>query len=171
MDVMAYLPDKSLLDQFGISVCGSVVADEKHLPLFKAVDQLPKTNRVPGGCGLNTIRIAAIDLKNRKPGARLAFSGAAGDDESMKTIERTLKKDGIDSLIQKVEGEMTGTCLCLILNKERSFCYTSGASGMVTSSHFNSNIEILRESKLVYSSLYFVPDNQKIFDKVLDFCA
>ena len=76
---------------------------------------MEKTQMIPGGSTLNTIRTANFMLSASHPG-KCAYFGCIGKDETAKVLEQELEKKGVHGNFHHDESTPTGTCAVLIVN-------------------------------------------------------
>ncbi|KAG0621690.1 hypothetical protein M758_3G040800 [Ceratodon purpureus] len=61
LDVSAVV-DKAFLDKYGVKLNNAVLAEEKHMNMYKELAQKSNTTYMPGGATQNSIRIAQVQL-------------------------------------------------------------------------------------------------------------
>lgn len=59
LDVSAVV-DKAFLAKYGVKLNNAVLAEEKHMNMYKELAQKSSTSFVPGGATQNSIRIAQV---------------------------------------------------------------------------------------------------------------
>ena len=115
------------------------LAGEEHMPIYKEIFENPKGETTPGGAALNTIRAANFMLKEQFPNSTTYF-GCIGEDEYGSTMEKCLEKEGVKGMFHKVKDTPTGTCACVIYNKERSLVTNLSACLQYPFDHLKDNI-------------------------------
>jgi len=119
-----------------------------------------KVNVHLGGSALNTCRIL-----NGISDARILFCGAIGDDDNGRFIEQELKGLGIDTFLQTIPTESTGTCICLIHNEDRCCLANIGASKNFTTDNLNDKLDDvlhLKEKVVFYIEGFFLTERSNV---------
>eukprot|EP00457_Paulinella_chromatophora_P005091 gb/GEZN01005105.1/.p1 GENE.gb/GEZN01005105.1/~~gb/GEZN01005105.1/.p1 ORF type:complete len:568 (+),score=66.68 gb/GEZN01005105.1/:67-1770(+) len=135
LDISAEVPIE-FFKKYGIKPADAILAEEKHLPLYKELEDKYKVSYIAGGATQNSIRVAQWML-HQFPGAT-AFIGSVGQDAYAKQIENCAKEDGVSTYFYKDSTEGTGTCACLILDHERSLVTQLKAANNYQTSHLDS---------------------------------
>ena len=60
LDISVEVEDSSLLKKYGLDANDTVLAKEKHLPLYDELLARPNCMLIPGGAGLNSLRAAQV---------------------------------------------------------------------------------------------------------------
>ena len=60
LDISVEVEDASLLKKYGLDPNDTVLAQEKHLSLYKELQARPNCMLIPGGAGLNSLRTAQV---------------------------------------------------------------------------------------------------------------
>jgi len=90
-------------------------ATDDHMSLFAEVARLNSVEYVPGGCALNTLRVARWMLGDSSDdGVRVNFAGSIGSDEVGVKLRRELDKAKLDAQLVVVDSELTGQAVSLI---------------------------------------------------------
>jgi len=125
--------DQSLLDKYELTCPNAILAEEKHVPLYKEITTAPfEAEYVAGGSAQNSIRVAQWMLKT--PGST-AFAGCVGVDSHADTLRDCISKDGVmvEYLVQDVLP--TGTCAVLVNHKDRSMVANLAAANAYKADH------------------------------------
>ena len=51
-------------NKYGLKPDNAILAEEKHLPLYKELSEMDGTEYIAGGSTLNSIRVAQVNFKN-----------------------------------------------------------------------------------------------------------
>uniref|UniRef100_A0A7S1QCP2 Adenosine kinase n=1 Tax=Neobodo designis TaxID=312471 RepID=A0A7S1QCP2_NEODS len=123
--------DKSFLKKYSVELGSCNLAEPNQLAIFEELSQRRDVEFVPGGACMNTVRVARW-LLNRDI---CWFVGCLGDDEFGCILERALHRAGVKSVFQRHEVKPTGTCACLIVDRERSLLANLGAALELSMEH------------------------------------
>lgn len=154
LDISAEVP-VDLLEKYGLSLNNAILADEKHLPLYKELIENYPVQYIAGGATQNSIRVAQWMVN--APGATSYF-GAVGSDEFGATLEKCATEDGVRVLYQKNPEVPTGTCAVLVNGGERSLVANLAAANTFTYSHLETPEakEAVEKAKIIYISGFFL---------------
>eukprot|EP01031_Cornospumella_fuschlensis_P032203 gene32204-38948_t len=154
LDISAEVP-MEVLEKYGISLNNAILAEEKHLPLYKDLIENHSVQYIAGGATQNSIRVAQWMLQI--PGATSYF-GAVGTDKYGETLERCAHEDGVNVLYQKNASAPTGTCAVLIHGGERSLVANLGAANTFSAAHLElpESKEAIANAQIIYISGFFL---------------
>ena len=144
---------QDMLDKYGVKMDDAILAEEKHVPIYKELVDNCSPQFIAGGATQNSIRVAQwIMTANGKPGES-AFLGCVGVDAFGKQLEDCAAADGVKVHYMKDEATPTGTCAVLVKSGERSLIANLAAANNFKPSHLES-----AESKAIYesASLYYI---------------
>merc|ERR1712166_1334678 len=132
----------------------AVLAEDKHLPLYKELAAQPNVKYVAGGATQNSIRVAQWMIQ--QPGAT-AYMGCVGDDEYSKKMKDVMKTDGVNALYMVDKAVPTGTCAVCITGNDRSLVANLSAANNYKVSHLEdaANKKVLTGAKIMYSAGFF----------------
>merc|ERR1712118_433308 len=105
------------LEKYGLESNNAILAEEKHLPLYKELAAQPNVKYVAGGATQNSIRVAQWMLQ--QPGAT-AYMGCVGEDAYSQKMRDACKTDGVNALYMVDKSVPTGTCAVCITGNDRS---------------------------------------------------
>jgi len=133
----------------------AILAEEKHLPLYKELIENHKVDYIAGGATQNSIRVAQWMIQ--VPGSTSYF-GAIGNDKYGETMESRALEDGVNVLYQRNPEVPTGTCAVLINGGERSLVANLAAANTFTSAHLETaeSKEAIAAAKIFYISGFFL---------------
>jgi len=142
------------LKKYGLEANNAVLAEEKHLPLYKELAAQPNVKYVAGGATQNSIRVAQWMLQ--QPGAT-AYMGCVGEDEYSKKMNEVMKADGVNALYMVDKSVPTGTCAVCITGNDRSLVANLSAANNYKASHCQeaANWKVVSGAKIIYSAGFF----------------
>uniref|UniRef100_A0A182T7K0 Adenosine kinase n=1 Tax=Anopheles maculatus TaxID=74869 RepID=A0A182T7K0_9DIPT len=169
LDISVELKDGKILNDFDLKPDDQreVPADKLAALVSVAVETCGNPIYNPGGSALNTCRVLrALGEKN------IIFCGAVGVDENGQILQQILKDCALNTCIQTLPDEITGTCMCLISGDKRSLNANIGASlhfkkEFVSSRWCQSKIGVCKSAahtnidedmRIFYIEGYFVPE-------------
>lgn len=154
LDISAEVP-MEFLQKYDVSLNNAILAEEKHLPIYKDLIENFKVDYIAGGATQNSIRVAQWMLQI--PGST-AYFGAIGTDSYGAEMERRAVEDGVNVLYQKNPEVPTGTCAVLINGGERSLVANLAAANTFTAAHLESAEakEAINAAKIFYISGFFL---------------
>mmetsp|Transcript_6428 Transcript_6428/g.6929 ORF Transcript_6428/g.6929 Transcript_6428/m.6929 type:complete len:338 (+) Transcript_6428:192-1205(+) len=141
---------QDVLDKYDVKLDSAILAEEKHLPIYKELIEKYNAGFIAGGATQNSIRIAQWMLKKAGMENNTAFMGCVGNDEYGKTIDECASKDGVLTHYMKDESTPTGTCAVLVKDGERSLIANLAAANNFKKAHLETP-----ESEAIYSAAKF----------------
>lgn len=142
--------EQAMLDKYDVKLDSAILAEEKHIPIYKELIDEHNAGFIAGGATQNSIRVAQWMLKASGMENATAFMGCVGSDEYAKTLEDCASKDGVKVHYMKDESTPTGTCAVLVKDGERSLIANLAAANNFKPSHLES-----AESKAIYEAAKF----------------
>jgi len=144
----------ALLEKYGLEANNAVLAEDKHLPLYKELAAQSTVKYVAGGATQNSIRVAQWMLQ--QPGAT-AYMGCVGDDEYSKKMNDVMKESGVNALYMVDKSVPTGTCAVCITGNDRSLVANLSAANNYKASHCQeaANWPVVSGAKIIYSAGFF----------------
>jgi len=142
------------LKKYGLESNNAILAEEKHLPLYKELAAQPNVKYVAGGATQNSIRVAQWMLQ--QSGAT-AYMGCVGDDAYSKKMCEVMKSDGVNALYMVDKSVPTGTCAVCITGNDRSLVANLSAANNYKASHCQepANWSVVSGAKIIYSAGFF----------------
>jgi adenosine kinase len=142
------------LKKYGLESNNAILAEEKHLPLYKELAAQPNVKYVAGGATQNSIRVAQWMMQT--PGAT-AYMGCVGDDDYSKKMVEVMKSDGVDARYMVDKSVPTGTCAVCITGNDRSLVANLSAANNYKASHCKEpdNWKVVSGAKIIYSAGFF----------------
>jgi adenosine kinase len=144
---------QDFLDKYGVAKGDIILAEEKHLPIYKDLADNYSPQHIAGGATQNAIRVAQWMLTaNGKPG-QSAFMGCVGTDPNGQQLEACATADGVKVHYMKDAATPTGTCAVLVRDGERSL-----VTNLVAANNFKPSHLETAESKAIYesASVYYI---------------
>jgi len=154
LDISAVVP-KELFDKYDLKPGNSVLAEPKHLPLYKELVENYPIEYIAGGAAQNAIRAAQWMLQIPKA---TNFVGCIGNDSFGKILKEAAEKGGVTTHFLVDSMVPTGTCAVLIRDKERSLCANLSAANNYKKEHFDSpEIQsLVSTAKFFYTTGFFL---------------
>lgn len=117
--------DADFLKRYNLSVGSVVLAEPEQLSLFQhIVAEMSNVEYVPGGAAMNTARTIAW----MRPDVNVSYVGALGNDNFAELLETSLSNAGVSPCFEVHSSKPTGTCACLVVEKERTLLANLGAA-------------------------------------------
>ncbi len=144
-----------VISKYGLSLNNAILCEEKHLPVYNELVENYPVQYIAGGATQNSIRVAQWMLQ--RAGAT-AFIGAVGKDKYAESLRASATADGVAVHYLELENEPTGTCACLIHNKERSLVANLGAASKYNPEHLARPevAAVWKSAQFYYSSGFFL---------------
>jgi len=151
LDISATV-EQAVLDEWGAQLNNAILAEEKHLPLYKKLTETHTVDYIAGGATLNSIRVAQWMLSGAGEKDKSAFIGCIGVDEFGATLKKQLAEDGVKGVFMEQKETPTGTCAVLVKDAERSLIANLAAAEKYDASHFSSDAakEAVEASQIFY---------------------
>ena len=169
LDISSEVP-MDLLKKYGVELNNAILAEEKHMPLYKELVEKYPVQYIAGGATQNSIRVAQWMLGT--PGCT-AYFGCVGQDEYGDKLQSCASDDGVLVHYQRTTEHPTGTCAVLVNGGERSLVANLGAANSFTASHLDSKTseEIIDRSKIIYISGFFLTVSVDAIMKTATHCV
>jgi len=146
-----------ILEKYGLKQNDAILAEEKHLPLFKEITENYSVSYTPGGANQNVLRVFQWIIGADQPN-RSVFFGGVGNDEYGKILREKSTEAGVNVQYQVNDKVKTGTCAALIYKHHRSLCADLAAANTFTIDHLKKpeNQELIHKAKYYSISGYFL---------------
>merc|ERR1712193_497112 len=95
------------LKKYGLKANDAILAEEKHLPLYKELAAQPNVKYVAGGATQNSIRVAQWMLQEQ---GATAYMGCVGKDDFAAKMKACCEKDGVRTAYMEDASTPTGSC-------------------------------------------------------------
>eukprot|EP01059_Diplonema_ambulator_P036466 TRINITY_DN9087_c0_g1_i1.p1 TRINITY_DN9087_c0_g1~~TRINITY_DN9087_c0_g1_i1.p1 ORF type:complete len:570 (+),score=109.01 TRINITY_DN9087_c0_g1_i1:245-1711(+) len=151
LDMSLSVPD-SFLEKWGLEADNAVLANENTVELFDEMTKDERTSYIPGGSGLNSMRVAQWVLG--APNSTV-FVGTTGEDDFGEILHGTTQTEGVGMLNLTISDEQTGTCAVLTTkDNKRSLVANLGASNVFKREWLDTKVEL--KNALDSCSLYYI---------------
>eukprot|EP01132_Coremiostelium_polycephalum_P008251 gene8251-10139_t len=153
LDISAHV-EMSLLDKYDLKLGNAILAEDKHLQLYKDILENNVTY-IPGGAAQNTARVAQWMLNKKQ---QVVYTGCIGKDENSKILAKATESNGVVVKYLHDDEAPTGACAVLINNKERSMCTNLGAANKFKITHLETEEmqSIIKSAQFFYMAGYFL---------------
>jgi len=154
LDISAEVP-LSFFEKYEAKPGTACLAEQKHLPLYEELVQNYPVQYIAGGAGQNSMR--ACQWMMQQPSA-VAYIGSIGCDENGKILERVVRDDGVIPFYHVDNSMPTGTCACLIHEKERCLIANLSAANCYKMTHLLSDPvqKLLDNASAYYGTGFFL---------------
>jgi len=169
LDISVELKDNSILEKYELEQGLASLAGEKQMPIYDELWNMEGREAIPGGSALNSARSANYMLKNQGIEGKVTYFGCIGKDEKGAALEKDLSDAGINGNLDKNEETPTGTCAVVVVNKDRTLCANLAAACKYSMSHLETNWEVLKSAKIIYTTSFFITSNVQALMKVANF--
>lgn len=147
--------DEAFLEKYGLTLNNAILAEDKHLPIYKELAGRPDVEYIAGGATQNTIRIAQWMLREPKA---TSYIGCVGKDEFGDRMYKLASEGGVNIQYDVDEELPTGTCGVLVVKGERSLVANLSAAKKYKIDHLKKpeNWVCVERAKFIYSSGFFL---------------
>lgn len=141
--------------RYGVKVNNAILAEPSHVPMYAELAALPGVEYIAGGATQNTIRVAQWMIQ--QPNATV-YTGCVGADSFGEQLRKSAESDGVKVLYQVNAEQPTGTCGCLIVNKERSLIANLAAANHFKPEHLDTEAlqQAINQAQIFYSAGFFL---------------
>ncbi|RVE47139.1 hypothetical protein evm_008216 [Chilo suppressalis] len=154
LDISAIV-DEELLKKYDMHPDDAIMAEEKHMPLYRELMEKYKAEFIAGGSVQNSLRVAQWILKKPKI---CTYFGCVGDDDYAKILKARAVAEGVNVLYQVTSAAPTGTCAVLVTGTHRSLCANLAAAQKFTEDHLAKEEcqRSIQAAEFFYASGFFV---------------
>ncbi|MES1909879.1 MAG: hypothetical protein MHM6MM_002566 [Cercozoa sp. M6MM] len=147
--------EQEMLDKYEVTLGNAILAEDKHMPVYEELANLPTCEYIAGGSTMNSIRVAQWVLQ--QPGAA-HYSGCIGQDKFGAQLEQCVSDAGVTAHFQIDEKRPTGTCAVLVKQHERSLIANLAAANHFEQSHLETPAmkEAVARAKIIYCAGFFL---------------
>lgn len=167
LDVSAVV-SKEFLDKYEIKLANQILAEEKHVPMYKELAAMPDVEYIAGGAGQNTTRVCQWMLQ--VPHAT-SYMGCIGDDEFGQMMTKVASAEGVDVRYLVDSATPTGTCAVCIVGGERSLVANLAAANNFKADHVAANMDLLERARVVYCTGFFITVSPESISLAARHCA
>jgi adenosine kinase len=171
LDISVDLNDKAILEKYELQEGHASLASEKQMPLYDELWNMEGRAAIPGGSALNSARSCNWLLSQKAAEKRVTYFGAIGTDEKGQTLEQGLVEVGINANLHKDAETATGTCAVIVVNKNRTLCANLAAACKYSSEHLATNMQVLSQAKIIYTTSFFITSNKDALLKVAEYAT
>lgn len=169
LDITARV-NPSFLKKYSLLPNGAILSGPSHVNLTRDLfDSYPadKIFYSAGGAGQNTTRAAQWLL----PPNSTIYCGCIGNDEFGNKLREQAMTDGLQVEYMTTDKDVTGTCLCLLTDDNRSLVASPNAANHFDSSHLLSDHiqSVMHSSSIFYISGFFVTVSMDSIRHILKF--
>ncbi|CAH0720553.1 unnamed protein product, partial [Brenthis ino] len=154
LDISAIV-NEDLLKKYDLHPDDAIMAEEKHMPLYRELVEKYNAEFIAGGSVQNSLRVAQWILK--KPNVCCYF-GCVGNDDYAKILSERAVAEGVKVHYQVSQEAPTGTCAVLVTGTHRSLCANLAAAQKFTPDHLEKEEckKSIESAKFFYASGFFV---------------
>lgn len=154
LDILAEV-EMSMLERYCLQPNNTILAEERHQPVYTEMAALPNVQYIAGGATQNSIRVAQWMLQLPES---TAYMGCIGDDAFSRQMAEECAKDGVRTAYMVDASTPTGCCAVLLTGTERSLCTTLGAAHNFTTAYLKRPEvwQLVEAADIIYSSGFFI---------------
>ncbi|XP_037973204.2 adenosine kinase isoform X1 [Plutella xylostella] len=154
LDISATVSE-SLLQKYDLKPDDAIMAEAKHMPLYKELTEKYKAEFIAGGSVQNSLRVAQWILKQPRLST---YFGCVGNDDYANILRDRAVAEGVIVQYQVTEAAPTGTCAVLVTDTHRSLCANLAAAEKFTPEHLASDDSkaLIQKAQVVYTSGFFI---------------
>lgn len=154
LDIAAVV-DPAFLQKYDVKLNNAILAEDKHVPMYKELADKYEVEYIAGGATQNSIRVAQWMLQ--VPGAT-SYMGCIGKDKFGQEMLKSSKSSGVNVHYYEHESVPTGTCAVLVNGGERSLVANLSAANCYKSDHLKrpENWTLVEKAKFVYVAGFFL---------------
>lgn len=141
--------------RYGLTLNNAILAEAKHLPLYRELVEKYSVSYIAGGATQNSIRVAQWI----HGGAGFAaYIGCIGHDDFGRQLKAAAEADGVTTHYHVTEEKPTGTCAVLVHDRERSLVANLSAAERYSKSHWDSEPiqRVVSAARVFYSAGFFL---------------
>jgi len=159
---ISVVTDEKFLSKYDLKANDAILAEDKHMPMYPEMSEMPGVDYIAGGATQNSMRVAQWVLSGTSTeGANSTrFFGSVGDDTYGRTLQSKALEAGLQAKYQVNKDHPTGTCAVVVTEggKCRSLVANLAAANHFTKSHIEvpENKEIIANAKTIYISGFFL---------------
>jgi adenosine kinase len=161
LDIQVQDKDKALINKYELPVGGACLANEAQQALYPEILQMEGVELIPGGSALNSTRATNYMLNHQGHEEKCVYFGSISDDKYGQILENALTEKKIHGNFYKGSGIQTGTCGVVVHDNERALCANLSAACKYSTEHLESNMDALKNAKLIYTTAFFITSNNE----------
>mmetsp|Transcript_19561 Transcript_19561/g.47778 ORF Transcript_19561/g.47778 Transcript_19561/m.47778 type:complete len:349 (-) Transcript_19561:327-1373(-) len=162
--------DMEMVKKYELKMSNAILAEEKHMPIYGELQKAKSVKYIAGGATQNSIRVAQWMMQ--KEGST-AFIGCVGKDDYAKKLTECAEGDGVKVMYLEDADTPTGTCACLIVDKERSLVANLAAANKYKIDHMKSEpiVPIYTGVSMVYIAGFFLTVSPETIMLLAEHCS
>ena len=147
--------DGSVLENYGIERGSANLAKPEQLEIFTDLLNSDDTQFIPGGSGLNSLRVMKWIDKNNQ--TNVSFAGCVGKDKFAEQLRLELAKTNLNVFLEVDKTQPTGTCAVFIQDQDRTMLANLGAALALSYEYLNTSLikAVLDEADSIYCEGFF----------------
>lgn len=153
-------PEDKILEKYELKMGNAILAEEKHIALYDELVKDYEVEFIAGGSTQNTTRVCQWVLESMADEVNgvTHFIGCVGDDEFGKSLAKSAAADNVKTHYLIDDSVATGTCACIIEDKERSLVANLSAANNYKIAHIQSEEgeAVVKAAGLYYSAGFFL---------------
>jgi adenosine kinase len=154
LDISAEV-DEAMLTKYDLKLDNAILAEEKHVPIYKDLVDNFKVQYIAGGATQSSIRVAQWMIG--EAGAT-TFMGCIGADQFGSDLKASCEADGVTTHYMVDAETPTGTCAVLVSGGERSLIANLASANNFKESHLETPEAkaIIEKAQFFYSAGFFL---------------
>jgi len=147
--------DADFLKKYGLESNNAIIAEDKHMPIYKELADKYQVEYFAGGATQNSIKIAQWILNVPQASS---FIGCIGQDEHGDILMKKATEVGVKTAYYRITEKETGMCAALICGNERSLCANLAAANLYKSEHLKKeeNWKLVTQANFYYIAGFFL---------------
>mmetsp|Transcript_3240 Transcript_3240/g.4408 ORF Transcript_3240/g.4408 Transcript_3240/m.4408 type:complete len:354 (-) Transcript_3240:242-1303(-) len=161
--------DMEYVKKYELKMSNAILAEEKHMPIYGELMKNEDVKYIAGGATQNSIRVAQWMMQAK---GATSYIGCVGKDEYAKKLTECAAGDGVRVEYLEDADTPTGTCACLIVEKERSLVANLAAANKYKVDHMKSEkiVPIYKAAKTIYTAGFFITVSPDTIDLLAKHC-
>eukprot|EP00899_Mesostigma_viride_P012911 jgi/Mesvir1/21620/Mv04043-RA.1 len=154
LDISAFV-DEAYLEKYGLLANNAILAEEKHLPIYKEIVENYNVEYIAGGATQNSIRVCQWMLKTS---GACTYMGCVGNDDFARKMQESATDCGMKVSYLVDEATPTGTCAVLVVGHNRSLVANLGAANNYKLEHLKQpeNWAVVEKARVFYHAGFFI---------------
>jgi len=144
-----------VLEKYGLKANNAILADEKHLPLYKDLVDNYEIEYIAGGATQNSMRVFQWMVEMPKVSS---YFGCVGKDNYADILGNIAREAGVNVQYQVDDNAETGLCAVLLSGKSRSLVANLAAANNFKKTHLDvtENKKIIDDASYIYVGGFFL---------------
>lgn len=141
------------MERYGVVPNNAILAEEKHVPMYKELVDNFNCDFIAGGASQNAIRAAQWMSQTQ---GFTGFFGAIGNDDFGTRLRTVANADGVTTYYKVDETTPTGTCAVLLKDKERSLIANIAAASKFNLDYLREHWTVIENARMAYTEGFFL---------------